>query len=303
LPALLTAVFAAAAAALPGNFLVLRKQSLLGDAISHAVLPGIIIGFILAQDRVGPAIMIGALAAAVAAALFIDLVRSIGRIESTAAMGVVFSIFFAAGIVLMELASASLVDLDADCVLYGQLEHVFWLELTSWSALAEPATWLTMPRQLATLAIVLALTAALMAAFWKELVATSFDPEHAAGLGLPTGLINAGLMVVVAIVSVAAFEAVGSILVIAMFIAPAAAARMLTDRLGTQVAISLFVAVAAAVSGYGLAGFGPRLFGSEIALSASGMMATMAGLLFLAAVLFAPERGVLARRGRAYAAR
>ena len=303
LPVLLTAVFAAAAAALPGNFLILRRQSLMGDAISHAVLPGIIAGFLIAQSRSGAAIMLGALAAAVAAAFLIDLVRRVGRIESTAAMGVVFSIFFASGIVLMEQASASVVDLDADCILYGQLEDIFWLELDSWSSFGEWETWRAIPRELATLAIVFALTALLAALFAKELVATSFDAEHAAGLGLPTGLVNAALMVVVAVVSVAAFEAVGSILVIAMFIAPAAAARMLTDRLATQIGLSLAFAVAAAVIGYGLAGFGPRLAGSEAALSASGMIATMTGAFLALAIIFAPQRGVLARRGRAYALR
>lgn len=297
LPAMAAALFATLACALLGNFLVLRRQSLMGDAISHAVLPGIVLGFLVAGTRATLPIFAGALAAAILAAVLIELVRRHGRLESGAAMGVVFSIMFAAGVVLIEQAAARNVDLDADCVLYGQLEDILWIGPTSFASFADPAIWAALPHEVTVLAGALAVTGLAVTLFWKELTLSSFDPGLATTLGFPAGIINLGLMVLVGIVAVAAFEAVGSILVIAMFICPAAAARMLTDRLGTQVAISLVLAAVSAIGGYLLAAFGPLLLGSQHSLAASGMIAVVAGAILGICVLVAPGRGVLRRRG------
>ncbi len=127
---------------------------------------------------------------------------------------------------------------------------------------------------------------------------TSFDPELASTLGIPAGAVNLGLMVLVGAVAVAAFEAVGSILVIAMFICPAAAARMFTDRLSAQIWLSLGFAALAALGGYVAAAWLPLWLGSDHALGASGMVAVMAGVLLTLAALFAPRHGVLARQWR-----
>ncbi len=298
LPAILAALLAALAAALVGNFLVLRRQSLVGDAISHAVLPGLVLGFVLAGTRESMPMIAGAGVAALLATVLIEAVRRYGRVEATASMGVVFSIFFAAGIVMLEMGGAAAVDLDPDCVLYGQLEAILWLAPQSPGDLLLASTWATLPREVTTLAVVALVTAAVLALVWKELVAASFDPAHASACGIPVGAINTGLMALVALVSVAAFEAVGSILVIAMFIAPAAAARVLTDRLAGQVALSLLFAAVSAIGGYVLGAFGPFWVGLENSVSASGMIATLAGLILLAAVILAPRTGVVARRGR-----
>jgi manganese/zinc/iron transport system permease protein len=299
LPAMTAALLATVACALLGNFLVLRKQSLMGDAVSHAVLPGIVLGFLVAGSRATAPIFMGALGAAVAAALLIELVRRLARLDSGTAMGVVFSVFFAGGVLLIEQAAAHSIDLDAECVLYGQLEDILWLAATDGAALLDPAVWAELPREVVTLALVASFCAAAVSLFWKELKIASFDPELATTLGIPAGVVNLGLMLLVGMVAVAAFEAVGSILVIAMFICPAAAARMLTDRLGRQVWLSVAIAAACAISGYVLAAFGPLWLGGESSLAASGMIAVMTGVALAAAILLGPRHGVLARRRRA----
>jgi manganese/zinc/iron transport system permease protein len=290
LPALLAALLATCACALLGNFLVLRRQSLMGDAVSHAVLPGLVASFLITGTRASWPMFAGALVAALLASALIELVRRLGRLESGAAMGVVFSIFFAAGVVMMEQAAAHSVDLDAECVLFGQLEDVLWLAPSGWSSLLDPAVWAQMPREVATLAVVAALTTAAVLLFYKELKLASFDPGLATSLGFPAGLVNMGLMLLVGAVSVAAFEAVGSILVVAMFICPAAAARLLTRRLASQLWLSQAFAALSAVGGYALAAFGPALLGADHALAASGMIAVVAGLILAAAALIAPRR-------------
>jgi manganese/zinc/iron transport system permease protein len=296
LPALLAALLATCACALLGNFLVLRRQSLMGDAISHSVLPGIVLGFLLAGSRSTLPMFAGATLAAVAAAILVELVRRLGRLESGAAMGVVFSVFFAAGVLLIEQAAAHAIDLDAECVLYGQLEDILWLAPRGWASLLDPAVWADMPREVLTLAVVTLISAVVITLFYKELKLTSFDPELATTLGFPSGLFNLGLMVLVGMVAVAAFEAVGSILVIAMFICPAAAARVLTDRLARQILLSLLIAAACAIGGYVVAAFGPLWLGGDSSLAASGMIAVKTGLALALAIVFGPQRRVVARR-------
>ncbi len=154
LPAMAACLFATLACTLLGNFLVLRRQSLMGDAVAHAVLPGIVVGFLVAGTRATWPIFSGALLAAVLAAVAIDLVRRYGRLDSGTAMGVVFSIMFAGGVVLMEQAAAQRVDLDAECVLFGQLEDILWLAPDGWASLLQPATWADLPREVVTLAAI-----------------------------------------------------------------------------------------------------------------------------------------------------
>jgi manganese/zinc/iron transport system permease protein len=286
-PAMLAALFAACACALLGNFLVLRRQSLMSDAISHAVLPGIVIAFMLAGTRATAAMFAGAALAAFVTIVLIGFVKRYARLEAGAAMGVVFSIMFAAGVVLIEMGGARNVDLDADCVLYGQLEHILWLAPKTFAALRDPLVWLDMPRQVTTLAATFAMSVLAVSLFWKELKIASFDPQLATSLGFSAGRIDMGLMFLVGIVAVAAFESVGSILVIAMFICPAAAARVLTERLMSQIWLSQLLAAASAIGGYLLAAFGPGLFGSSSSLVASGMIAVVSGLILGAAALWA----------------
>ncbi|MGB0631700.1 MAG: metal ABC transporter permease [Alphaproteobacteria bacterium] len=295
LPAILVAVLAATSCGLLGNFLVLRRQALIGDAISHVALPGIVVGFLVAGTVATLPLMLGAMAAAVIAAGLIEIIRRVGRLEAGAAMGVVFTAMFAGGIVLLEQSGASNAHIDAEHALYGNLESTLWLGLAAWADLLTADAYAAMPRQLVTLIGVTSAIAVLIAAFFKELKVSTFDPGLAASLGLPVRTISTALIVTVAVAAVAAFEAVGSILVIAMFICPAATARMLTDNLARQLWLSVAVAVIAGIGGYFLAAFGPQLWGNPDALSAAGMIAVVAGLLQCAAMLFAPRYGALIR--------
>lgn len=279
-------VLSAVACALPGNFLVLRRQALIGDAISHVVLPGIVVAFLLTASVSAGPMLLGAAGAAVVAVVLIEAIKRLGRIEPGAAMGVVFTSLFAAGVLLLEQSDTSSVHLDVEHALMGNLESLVWLRAEGWGSLLDPAALATMPPEVGRIALACALVAALTALFWRPLAISTFDEGFAQGLGLPTGAIGFGLVVVSAVAAVAAFDAVGSIIVIAMFICPPAAARLMTDRLGVQVAWSVAFAAFSAVAGYVLAGYGPLWLGARDAVSAAGMIATVSGVvLALACVL------------------
>jgi manganese/zinc/iron transport system permease protein len=299
LPAMLAGTLAAMTCALLGNFLVLRRQSLMGDAISHAVLPGIVVGFLIAGTRRTLPIFIGAGVSAMLTVLMISALRRVARVEPGAAMGVSFSILFALGVLLIEQAAARHVDLDADCVLYGQLEYINWTPPEAWSELLSRATWASLPRQVVVLFGALVLVCAFVLAFYKELRLTTFDPAHASAIGFSAPRLNAALMVLVAGATVAAFEAVGSILVIAMLITPPATARLLTDRYAVQLLLSLVLAGVTGVLGYLAGAFLPDALGLEGgSLNAAGAMTVVGVLILLIVIVFAPTHGVLARARR-----
>lgn len=290
LPPLLIGMLAALACALPGNFLLLRRQALIGDAISHVVLPGIVVAFLVTGAiRTGP-VLLGAGAAALLAALMIEAIRRVGRIEPGAAMGVTFTALFATGVLLLEVSGASRVHLDAEHALYGNLESLVWLDATGWASLIDPAALATLPPELLRMAWVTGLIVALMLLFWRPLAMSTFDEGYAATIGLPVRVIGLGLVAVSALAAVAAFDAVGSILVIAMFVCPPAAARLMTNRLGRQVAWSAGFALLSGALGYVLAGYGPGWLGHPHAVSAAGMIATVSGLLLALACRFGPHR-------------
>lgn len=298
LPPMLAGTLACLSCALVGNFLVLRRMSLVGDAISHSVLPGLVVAFMLTGTRAAFPMFVGAAAAGLLTVGLVELLRRYARIEPGAAMGVVFSVLFALGVLLLERGAGRHVDLDADCVLNGVLEGMIWFPPPEWS---EFATWETLreaPRQVWTLLGATAIVIALVVVFFKELRIACFDPGLATSQGYSASALNSGLMLVVACVTVASFEAVGSILVIAMLICPAGAARMLTDRLWSQIIVSGVIAVVCGVGGYVLGAFGPRWFGFESSLSASGMITVVAGGLMAMAMLFAPQHGAVARYAR-----
>lgn len=290
LPPLLIGSFAAIACALPGNFLLLRRQALIGDAISHVVLPGIVVAFLITGTVATWPMMLGAAGAAVLAVVLIELIRRLGRIEIGAAMGVVFTTLFAVGVLVLELTDTSSVHLDVQHALYGNLESLIWLDGFGWSSLLDPQALRGLPPELPRMAAVAVGVSALTLLFWRALKLTTFDEAFAWTLGIPTTALSLGLVVVAAVAAVAAFDAVGSILVIAMFICPPAAARLMTNRLEYQVAISLLFAILSAVLGYVLAGYGPLWLGSQDAVSAAGMIATVSGLILALAACFGPHR-------------
>ncbi|MEM8796010.1 MAG: metal ABC transporter permease [Pseudomonadota bacterium] len=299
LPSILLGTLAALSCGLLGNFLVLRKQALMGDTISHVVLPGIVVGFLVAGTAATLPMMAGALLAALFAVALIEVIRRAGRIEMGAAMGVVFTTMFAAGVVLLEQSGARSVHLDVEHALYGNLESAIWLEATALSDLADPAKLAGLPESVFRLLGVTGLVIGFILLFYKQLKITSFDPAHADSLGISSRFMGFALVFMTALAAIAAFAAVGSILVIAMFICPAATARMMTDKMHIQIWLSAIVSIASGVIGYVLAAFGPIWLGGENSLSAAGMIALVAGLFQLAAMLFAPRYGLIAKWRRA----
>jgi len=260
-------------------------MSMMGDAISHAVLPGLAIAFLVTGSRESLPMFVGAAVVGVLTAVFTQWVHSFGRVEQSAAMGVVFTSLFAIGLILLVRA-ADKVDLDPGCVLYGAIEMV---PLDTRRVLG-----FEVPRAVASMAVVFLIDLVFVIVFYKELKISSFDPSLATTLGINARWMNYLLMTLVALTTVAAFESVGSILVIAMLIVPAAAAHLLTDRLHTMIFASLVIAVLCAVLGHVGAITVPAWFGFTDTNTA-GMMATAAGALFGVVMLFAPRHGVLSK--------
>ena len=276
---LVAASFVAASCALVGSFLVLRKMALLGDAISHAVLPGIVLAFLLTGSRAALPMVLGAGALGVLTVLLVELFNRSRRLREDAAIGVVFPALFSLGVILVS-RYASQVDLDLDCVLYGEIAYAPWDTLiVAGRDLGPKALWVN--------GGVLLLDLALVAFFYKELKLSTFDGGLAASLGFSPLLLHYLLMSAVSVTVVGAFESVGAILVVAMLVVPPATAYLLTERLSAMLATAVALGVTAACGGYALA----RLLDASIA----GSMAVVAGGLFVAALLLSPTHGLLSR--------
>ena len=276
-----TAMLSAIACALPGCFLVLRRMSMMGDAISHAVLPGLAVAFLLTHSRDSVTMFLGAALVGVLTAIFVEAVHRHGQVEESAAMGVVFTSLFALGLVLL-VRGADHVDLDASCVLYGAMELVPLDTVTLMGA--------EVPRAVLKMAAVVLFNAFFVSLLFKELTISTFDPALSDTVGIDSKRMNLALMAVVAVTAVAAFESVGSILVIAMLIVPAATAQLLTQRLAPLIGVAVGVATLSAWLGHLGAISLPPLVGFEDTNTA-GMMAVASGLLFMLAVVVSWKRG------------
>jgi manganese/zinc/iron transport system permease protein len=265
---ILTGSLTAACCGILGCYLLLRRLSLLGDAIAHAILPGIFIAYWLSGSRSSIFMVLGAAAFGVICTFLIEYLTRKIRVQSDAAMGFVFTLLFAIGIILIS-AFAGQVDLDQECVLYGEIAYVpldLWITDTGIN-LGPRAVWIN--------GTILALLIALISIGYKGLFITTFDPEYASSLGISTAFWHYALMGAVSLTSVASFESVGAILVVAFLIAPAAIAYLLTDNLKIMLFLSVVVGILSAIGGYYLA----WLIDGSIA----GAMTTVLGLLFLVA--------------------
>lgn len=269
----------AASCALVGSFLVLRRMALLGDAISHAVLPGIVLAFLFTGDRSALPMVLGAGALGVLTVALVELFNRSRRLKEDAAIGVVFPALFSIGVILISRYTAS-VDLDLDCVLYGEIAYAPW-DLLFWggASLGPKALWVNGGTLLLNLLLV--------GLLFKELKVTTFDPELAQSLGFSPVLLHYVLMSAVSVTVVGAFESVGAILVVAMLVVPPATAYLLTDRLGVMLGLGVALGVVSAIGGYFLA----RWWDASIA----GAMAAVSGLLFVVAVAASPRHGLASR--------
>ena len=277
---ILTGSLAAVSCAVVGCFLVLRRMAMLADAISHAVLPGIALAFLLSNSRATLPMLIGAAALGVLTAVLVEWLHRGGRLQQDASIGVTFTWLFAVGVILIT-AYAGQVDLDQECVLYGEIAYVPWdtWVLASGVSLGPRPVWIIGGALLANLVWIMF--------SWKELKLCAFDPELARSLGIPVGLFHYLLMGATSVTTVTAFESVGAILVVAMIVGPPATAYLLTDRLGRMVAIAAGLGIASAVLGALLA----RVLDASIA----GCMAVTIGVLFALAWCFSPRHGWVTR--------
>jgi manganese/zinc/iron transport system permease protein len=280
----LTAALTGTACALLGPFLVLRRVALLGDAVSHAVLPGIVLVWLVAQTRAPLAVVAGAALFAVVCVLAIDALRATGLVPPDAAIGLVFPALFSLG-VLGVTRYADGIHLDLDSTIYGEIAFVPFATVT--------VAGVPLARATVVLAVVVAVNLALVGLLWKELKATTFDPEFSRTVGLRPVLLSRLLLLAVAVTAVSAFEAVGAILVVTLLIVPAATAYLLTDRLAVMVAVAVAVSWVGAVAGNALA--------TATDSAISGAMGLACTACFVLALLAAPRHGLVVRwirRGR-----
>ncbi len=274
----LIACVVAVACALPGVFLVLRRMALMSDAISHAILPGIVIAFFLTEDLASPILILAAAATGVITVLLVELVNRTGLVHEDAAIGLVFPLLFSIGVILISRYAGD-VHLDTDAVLLGELAfaHLDRLAIGGHDL---------GPKSLWVMGVIFLLNTAFILIFFKELKVATFDPGLAAAIGLSPALVHYGLMVLVSITAVGAFDAVGSILVVALMIAPPSTAYLLTERLSRMILLSAVVGVLSAVGGYWVAHLRD--------VSIAGSMATVAGILFALTYTVAPDCGLVA---------
>lgn len=276
------AAVTAAACALPGVFLVLRRTAMLADAISHTVLLGIVIGFFLTGDLSSPWLVLGAAAVGVLTVSLVALLERTRLVKSDAAIGLIFPMLFSVAVILISRYAGN-VHLDTDAVLLGEIAFAPFDRFAPFGVDLGP-------RGLYVMGGILLINLAFILVFYKELKLSTFDAGLAAALGLAPTLLHYALMSLISVTVVGAFDIVGSVLVVALIVAPPSTAYLLTDRLPRMIAYSAGIGAAAAVAGYWLA----HLLDASIA----GSIATAAGVFFLLAFLFAPERGLISQARR-----
>lgn len=258
--ALITSIIVGVTCGIIGSFITLRGMSLIGDAISHAVLPGVAISYM-----VGINYFYGAVAAGLLTAVGINVVDHNSRVKADSAIGIIFSAFFALGIILMGKAQSAI---DLSSILFGNVLTV-----------SDTNRWITIVVGLLVILSVIL--------FYKELLLTSFDPTMAKAYGLPVEIINYGIMILLTLVSVASLQTVGVILVVALLITPASTAYLLTDSLTKMIWLSAFIGSISAIIGL--------YFSFIYNLSSGAVIVLASAAIFVVAFLFSPKQGIVWR--------
>jgi manganese/zinc/iron transport system permease protein len=263
----------AVACAIPGTFLVLRKMSLISDAISHSILLGIVIGFFIVEDTSSPLLIVLAALTGIVTVILVEFIQKTGLVKEDTAIGLVFPALFSIGVILIA-KNANDVHLDIDSVMVGDLSFAPFdpLLINCTEGIADSCINLG-PKAIWVIGTILLITLVLLFLFFKELKVSTFDAGLAAALGFSPIVMHYGLMTVSSITIVGAFDAVGPILVVALMIAPAATAYLFTKDLKKMLLLACFFGVFAAISGYWLAHF--------LDASISGSMTTVLAILFL----------------------
>lgn len=272
----LIASLVAIACAIPGVFLVLRKMALISDAISHSILPGLVIGFFITHDLNSPLLILMGALSGILTVVLVEYIQKTKLVKEDTAIGLVFPALFSIGVLLIA-KNANDVHLDVDAVLLGELAFApFDRLLINETDIGPKSLWI--------IGTILLITLSLLIAFFKELKVSTFDAGLATALGFSPVVIHYGLMSVASITTVGAFDTVGAILVVALMIAPAATAYLLTNDLKKMLIFSVIFGVFSAVSGYWVAHW--------LDASISGSMITVLGVVFFLVYLFAPNRGL-----------
>lgn len=259
--ALITSIIVGVTCGILGSFITLKGMSLIGDAISHAVLPGVAISYMIGINY-----FYGAVVAGLLTALGINYVDQKSRVKADSAIGILFSAFFAAGVILIQKAQSAI---DLTSILFGNILTV-----------SNTDRYITLVVGVIVILIVFL--------FYKELLITTFDPTMARAYGLPVDFINYGIMILLTLVSVASLQTVGVILVVALLITPASTAYMLTNDLSKMTLLSALIGAIAAVAGL--------YFSFAYNLPSGAVIVLAAATMFVLAFLFAPEQGLVWRK-------
>ncbi len=260
----LTAIFTAISCAVLGAFLVLRKMTMVGDAISHAVLPGIAIAYLLSQSRASLPMFLGAALVGVFATVIIEILSKKWKVQSDASIGMTFTTLFALGVVLITYWSDK-VDLDQECVLYGEIAFV---PFNTWTLAGQSMG----PIALWSSGILLLLVLIYTFAGYKGLLMSSFNEDYAAVLGIGVGAWNLSLMSMVSVATVISFESVGAILVVALLVAPAATAYLISQKLQPMILLAAIFGLSGSLLGY--------IMSATFDTSIAGGIATILGVQF-----------------------
>lgn len=264
----LLAVVTAVACALPGVFVVLRKGSMLVDAMSHAVLPGIVVGYFFTQNFDSPVLIIGSALAGLVVVLGAEALARTGLLSGDAPQGLVFPALFSVGVILVSTNFAN-IHLDTHMVLAGDLN------LAAYGQLEIGGVPLG-PQYLYVMLVILAVNVIFLTVFYQKLKVTTFDPQFATSLGIRTNFVNVAFMFLVSATLTAAFNAAGAILVIALMITPPASAYLLSTNLPTMIFLTVIIAVVGAFAGFGVA--------YVLNAATSAAMSVFYGMLFVAAL-------------------
>lgn len=276
------AVLTAVVCSLCGVFLVVKHESMIAEALSHAVLPGILVAFLIFQDRTSPWLIISAGLSGLLMVWVVQTIRKTGLVDGDAALGIVFSALFSVGIICANLG-LNKVHFDSHCIIDGNLAMAALRPFTIGGTEIAPYAFVSM-------ATVLALLVGFIAIFYKELKLMMFDAALSQTFGFRPAMLHLIWLALVSITTVSAFEIAGSILVVALMIAPPATAFLLTRRLGVMLTISSIIGVISSVIGLYL--------GLWLDIAPTGPIASVAGMIFLLTVLLAPKQGVVAKLRR-----
>jgi len=278
---ILTGALVAVSAGLLGCFLVLRRMSMIGDAISHAVLPGIVIAFLISGNREPLTILIGASVLGLITTFIIEYLNKKAKVQGDAAIGVTYTFLFAIGVILLSLFAGQ-VDIDQDCVLYGEIAYVPIDTLITESGINMG------PRPVYLLGTLLIIIVLFIALFFKQLSLTAFDPGFASAIGISTVLWHYLLMGFVSITTVISFESVGAILIINFLIGPPSIAYLITDNLKKMLLYTVILGIAIAFFGYHIAAF--------FDVSVAGSMAVTTGIIFAICFIYKTFMGRIRKK-------